>query len=283
MRTSLPWRVSLVGTLVLVCSLISSSPALAIPPCNQFDYDVFQYDNDRGYWGVEGLIGTPTFSYLYDPYHAQIVDFVGVLDARLNRPVFNGCSGADCQIQAGNARGTIVRSDGARFGTFGTNPYVEEYDKNGGYVAVYNQFGIGNLSTRYNVYDTGMLDSAGFHYLVANYNNQSGTSATLGGGYWVQGSNFGNYAQAEMQNFDAPNQPCPIVTHQEFGTHGYGTYQDYYSQINLLTYPDHTYVHWPAVSTSTGGLIGAGGVAGGNPPYFGGYFDRFGAWNVESS
>lgn len=120
-----------------------------------------------------------------------------------------------------------------------------------------------------NVYDTGIVDSAGFHMLEGHFNSGSG-DRRLGAGWYNQGQDFQITAVAEMQNFD-PNQSCPNVFHQEVGTFGYRTYQSYYSNVNLYERNSRNWVSWD--------FIGSHFM---DAPYFDGFFRQYGAWNVET-
>jgi hypothetical protein len=267
----------IVASLVSLLFFALTGPASAATCSGGIDY--YQYTREvgnRAYWGIEGNIGTPTVYSLHDIYHDQMLNGFDILDASVNYP-FEGCFKSNCHIQVGDIYGSIGNAwTGTVLTTSSMQPYVEMYDKVYADVEIVYSYYAGPAYSFFNIFDTGIVDSEGYHWLQADFDNRVGSgNQIISGGWFLQGANYQITAQSEYSNTSSTGN-CPYFQHQEWGTYGYGTYHDFYSRVDLYSYPDHTWGDWGYWVTGTQ-------TSGPDGPYYAGWFVPYGAWNVETS
>lgn len=249
----------------LALTVVSATPGFATN-CDTLDHIVAQANDDGQSTGIENRIALPELAGLWDISRGQILNWFGVL------ALAGGC-GQDCQMQVGNALGTIGGPSGPPQTTGGWRPYVELYSPYGSHFTIYYGL-VPSASSFYNVYNTGIQDGNGFYLYNAYFNNAVGSGYVLIGQAWLQDPRPLVAAQAEMSNFGVYGVPCPYVSRQEFGTYGINTYTDAYSKVSLAR---PGWVPWEGVQTFF--LQGSGSQA----PYTRTYFVNNSAFGVNGS
>jgi hypothetical protein len=177
--------------------------------------------------------------------NAQILIFLGVIR------IFNAC-GQDCQTQVGNILGRIGTPTGGYVYTTAWRPYRENYDDLAASTAIFSNLTINNDNFYTNYYNGTSFLQGGIRY----YNfTQYFASATSGGNTLgtsrFRASSIRVQHQIEIDaNISTSGfSDCPLLTNQEVGTHGYGTYQDFYSRLSYNGNANDTWTNWGTIGT----------------------------------